>query len=66
MDEDKINKYTIDFTDEDKVSLYTKQIVDWWVEDAHPEIEVRARKIALELLQQKTEGDETSNQSAQA
>jgi hypothetical protein len=58
MDEDKINKYTIDFTDEDKISLYTKQIADWWLEDAHPEISVRARKIALELLQQETEGNE--------
>lgn len=58
MDEDKTNKYTIDFTDEDKVSLYAKQIVDWWVEDAHPEISVRARKIALELMQKETQDTE--------
>ena len=58
MADDKINKYTVDFTGEDKISLYTKQIVDWWVDEAHPEIAVRAEKIARELLDDQVDENE--------
>lgn len=57
MADDIINKYTIDFTEGDKITLYKKQIVEWWVDDAHPEISVRAEKIAKELIQQEKEVD---------
>lgn len=52
MDEYKVNKYTIDFTDEDMINLYKKQIVDWWVSEAHPEILIRAEKLAKEMISQ--------------
>ena len=55
MDEVKINKYTIDFTEDDKIALYKRQIVDWWIDDAHPEIVVRAEKVSRELIQQEKE-----------
>ena len=57
MADDIINKYTIDFTEDDKISLYKKQIIEWWVDAAHPEIAVRAEKIATELIQQEKEVD---------
>ena len=51
MNECKINKYTIDFTEDDRITLYKKQIIDWWVEEAHPEISIRAEKIAKSLIE---------------
>ena len=57
MADDIINKYTIDFTEDDKITLYKQQIIEWWVDDAHPEIAVRAEKIAAELIQQEKEVD---------
>jgi len=57
MADDIINKYTIDFTEDDKITLYKKQIIEWWVDDAHPEIAVRSEKVAKELIQQEKEVD---------
>ena len=57
MDDDIINKYTIDFTEDDKITLYKKQIIEWWLDDAHPEIAVRSEKVAKELIQQEKEVD---------
>lgn len=61
MEEAELNKYNINFTVEDKVSLYKKQIVDWWAEDAHPEIGVRAEKLARELLEKEKQEKEVEH-----
>lgn len=50
MSDEKPKNYTINFTEEDRVQLYTNSIVEWWLDDAHPEIRIRAEKLARELI----------------
>lgn len=51
MNEEIPKNYTINFTSEDKIKACTNAIVEWWVDQAHPEIRVRAEKLAKEMIE---------------
>ena len=51
MNNQNVNKHTINFTDEDELHLLERMFIDMIIDKHHPEIVTKAKTLAKEYLE---------------